>query len=249
MSYEVLTTIVVINAIVTFWLWRQVAIKTNRRPRLKEKAAKALWDSDPIVPRHDPPKAAGSGFSSLVCNADKVFFADFKEFANNVNTWLASWDCCFRLQELPDGIVRLNSDDAGPLPGRCFALYYNQTRLGKLEISPSYEYTSEAPGVHTEVRIEWARFLDFEELTQFLGAIARLVTKPQSDEYIAAQQSIQSALTQTLWGNYRISQYEDSDLAWGLEDWGELNVSFNGSAEHYMYRAARLRSRLNTSSS
>ena len=41
-----------------------------------------------------------------------------------------------------------------------------------------------------------------------------------------AQQSIQSALTRTLWDNYRISQHNDPDF----EQWGELTVSFHGTA-------------------
>lgn len=65
MSYEFLTTVVVINAIATFLLWRKLASKTTNRPKLKKWAATELWDSAPIVPRHDPPKAAGGEYSSL----------------------------------------------------------------------------------------------------------------------------------------------------------------------------------------
>jgi len=43
-----------------------------------------------------------------------------------------------------------------------------------------------------------------------------------------------AALTQTLWDEYRISQY---DRAVGdAENWGELNVRFQGIAEFYMRR-------------
>jgi hypothetical protein len=58
MSYDFLTTIVVINVIVTFILLQKVGSKAPR-PKLKKKAATALWRSDPIKPRHNPPKAAG----------------------------------------------------------------------------------------------------------------------------------------------------------------------------------------------
>jgi hypothetical protein len=50
MSNEVLTAIVVINAIVTLSLWRMMATKASRPAGLNKKAAKALWHSDPIVP-------------------------------------------------------------------------------------------------------------------------------------------------------------------------------------------------------
>jgi hypothetical protein len=86
MSYEFLTTVVVLNAIATFVLWRKLsASKINDRPRLNKKAAAALWRSKPIVPRHDPPKTAGGEYSSLARNDDRLFFADFKDFADVVN--------------------------------------------------------------------------------------------------------------------------------------------------------------------
>ena len=65
MSYELLATIVVINAFVTFALWRKVGRKATKSFGLNKKAAKALWGSAPIVPRHDPPTAPGGQFSGL----------------------------------------------------------------------------------------------------------------------------------------------------------------------------------------
>jgi hypothetical protein len=232
MSYEILTAIVVINAIVTFSLWQQIATRANRGPRPNKKAAKSLWDSDPIVPRHDPPKVAGGRWSSVADDEDRAFFSDFKEFGDIANRLLLRDGLRFRLQELPDGNMSLFAGDDHPVPGRCFALFYNQTRLGGLEIFPSYGYTSEVPAVHAGVRIDWSRFLGFEELTHFLQTIANLVSnpRPDSDEYIAARRAIQSAVTETLWGNYRILQYDDPDF----EDWGELNVMFEGPAEKYI---------------
>ena len=76
MSFEVLIIIVVINAVATASLWRKVASKSNRGPSLNTKATTALWHSDPITPKHDPPKAAGGEYSSLASAADRHFFAD-----------------------------------------------------------------------------------------------------------------------------------------------------------------------------
>ena len=56
--------------------------------------------------------------------------------------------------------------------------------------------------------------------------VADEITSGNSDERRNAQQSIQSALTRTLWDNYRVSQYDDPDF----EQWGELTVSFHGTA-------------------
>ena len=55
MTYDVLVIIVALNVVATSSLWRKVATKSNRGPTLNKKAAAALWRSDPIVPRHDPP--------------------------------------------------------------------------------------------------------------------------------------------------------------------------------------------------
>jgi hypothetical protein len=88
-TYDVLIIIVVINAVATILLWRKVASKSSRGPKLNKKGATALWRSDPIVPRHDPPKIAGGEFSSLARESDRHFFADFKDFADVINWWLA----------------------------------------------------------------------------------------------------------------------------------------------------------------
>ncbi len=55
-----------------------------------------------------------------------------------------------------------------------------------------------------------------------------------SIEALAARQAINSALTETLWGEYRISEYDRH--VGDVEDWGELTVNFHGVAEFYMQR-------------
>ena len=151
MSYEVLVAIVAINAIMTLSLWRMMATKADRPGGLNKKAAKALWHSDPIVPRHNPP-IPGGGYSSLHSDEDKAFFFDFQEFADVTNRWLATPDSRFRLQELPDDHLRLNVPDDQPVFGRSFAIYYNQSPVGRLELCPSYRgYTSETSEVSTSV--------------------------------------------------------------------------------------------------
>jgi hypothetical protein len=139
MSYEFLVAIVAANAVVTFglvlWL-RQIEItKANRPVRLDKKAAKLVWQSDPIVPRHDPPK----GPSHYARKGQLKFFADFKEFADIVNSALADsygntrLPSRFRLQDLPDDEVHIVRTES-PTPGRCFKLYFNQYPIGRLDI-------------------------------------------------------------------------------------------------------------------
>jgi hypothetical protein len=246
-NYEALIIIVVVNVFVTLALWRKVMSKSNRGPELNEKAATALWRSDPIIPKHDPPKVAGGEFASLAREIDQRFFADFKDFADVVNWWLADEHTAsrFRLQDLPDGDLSLNVDFSyGPTLGRSFAIYYNQTRLGRLEISPGNEYKRGVPEAYTSVEINWARFFAFVELTEFLNAIAWHVTtgNPKSDDFRQARSSINASLTRTLWDNYRVSELDHADD----QDWGELTVSFHGTASCYVDRRdapARPRSR------
>jgi hypothetical protein len=160
MSYDFLVVLVLVNIAVTISLWRR---KTNRPIGLNKKAAKLLWDSNPIIPKHDPPKTAGGDYASL--DEDRRFFADFKEFADVVNWWLADEfnQSRWRLQDLPDNDRHIGIDfDHGPTLGRSFKLFYNQTDLGRLEISPGYPYTAETPNVNGGIEIHSVRLLGYE---------------------------------------------------------------------------------------
>jgi hypothetical protein len=243
MSYEVLVAIVAINAIMTVSLWRMMGTKVSRPAGLNKKAAKALWHSEPMVPRHDPPKP-GERFSSLHSDEDKAFFADFQEFADVVNRWLATLESRFRLQELPDDHLRLNVPDDQPAFGRSFAVYCNQSPVGRLEIHPGFpEYTTQTPFVYTSVQIDWSRLLGCRTITDFLDVIASHVTNPspKSDEYVSARQGVQAALMEMLWDKYRISEFDRVFANEEDMDWGDLNVSFHGSADGYIKRRAAWR--------
>lgn len=235
MSYEVLTIIVIANALVTFALWRALATKVGKPDRLNKKAAKALWDSEPIAPRHGRPKAIGDDYPNLASDYDRRFFADFAEFGGVVNSWLADEyvNSRWRLQELPKTELSLGFRDS-PEFGRCYKIFYNQTHLGELEISPAYKYTTEAPQVFTSIEIRWVRFLSYSDIRDFLAAIAMHVTdpRPNSAEAVDVRQNINSALTETLWDLHRTSKYPEFDG----QDWGEIALSFHGSAEYYIDR-------------
>ena len=242
MSYEVLTIIVAINVFATLMLWRKS--KSSRGPNLNKKAATALWRSDPIVPKHDPPRIVGGQFSSLADDKDRQFFADFRDFADVVNWWLSGEHTAsqFRLQDLPDLDVKLHpGSHDGPILGRCFAIYHNQTRVGRLEVSPRHDYSSALPDVCTDVEIDWARFFGHDELTEFLQAIAWHVTTgnprtmtTKSNDYRDALSSINAGLTKTLWDNYRVSEFDKAVDR--TDEWGELMVSFHGTASSYIHR-------------
>jgi hypothetical protein len=73
-----------VNALATLVLW------SERRPeKIKKKFREQLYDTKPITPKHEPPQTIGGKFESLVRKGHRVFFADFADFANVVNWWLA----------------------------------------------------------------------------------------------------------------------------------------------------------------
>jgi hypothetical protein len=84
------------------------------------------------------------------------------------------------------------------------------------------------------VQIDGARLLGYPTITNFLDAIASHVTNPNpdSDEYVSTRRGIQAALTESLWANYVISEFDQ------VFDRGGLNVSFHGAAEWYIERRA-----------
>ena len=100
--------------------------------KIKKKFRKQLYDTKPITPKHQPPKTIGGEFASLVREQHRAFFADFADFANVVNWWLADEHVGsrWRLQELPETELRLHGVfDYGPTFGRSYAVFYNQARL------------------------------------------------------------------------------------------------------------------------
>jgi hypothetical protein len=122
--------------------------------------------------------------------------------------------------------------DAGPMPGRCYALFFNQVKSGRLEIAEAYGYSAENPKIHTNIEIDNPRLLGIDDIMSVVGAVQLHVTDSQT-ERIQADQSVHFALTKTLWDNYRISQFSKLDLG---QDWGELLVSFEGTASFYIGR-------------
>jgi hypothetical protein len=104
------------------------------------------------------------------------FFADFAEFANVVNWWLADSKSRWRLQELPNAVLRLNVPDDSPTYGRRYALYYNQTQSGRLEIQPCYKYSAENPEIFTDIEIDNPRLLGMDDIMDVFGALELHVT-------------------------------------------------------------------------
>jgi hypothetical protein len=204
MTYETLTIIVIVNAVATFSLWFRVAEKP---PRPKRKFSKSLWQTEPIIPKHEPPKAISGSYPNLAHEEDRLFFQDFATFADVVNEWLADEHLRsrWRLQELPDTELKLRWYDR-PAFGRRYALYYNQERLGSLEVAAGYPYQKQEGTVHSDIELHSLRLLHFSAVTQLLSSLAlHLVsTNPATSVYGEAQRTIQAALLSVVWDTQRI---------------------------------------------
>jgi hypothetical protein len=142
----------------------------------------------------------------------------------------------WRLQELPDTHLKLRFSDS-PSFGRSYAIFYNQVRLGALEISPGFRDSTQHPTVRTEVELEWVRLLAYDTISGFLDHIASQVCNPDPStrEYFQARAGIHSALTSALWNAQIIHQFNTDEENF---DFGELTLQFNGSAIWYMQRVA-----------
>src|SRR5262245_66289472 len=97
------------------------------------------------------------------------FSNEFKNFANVVN-WELS-DSPWRVQELPTfELSKLARFE--PAYGRCYAVFYNQARIGKIELKPNPNYSTEKPHVTIHVELNWVRLLSFETIRNFLTSLA-----------------------------------------------------------------------------
>jgi hypothetical protein len=244
MSFDTLTVIVLVNVVATIALWVQAA-RQPAQPKLKKKFLKQLLDSDPITPKHQPPKAIGGKFDSLVSKEDRVFFADFTDFAAVVNWWLADEyvGSRWRLQELPETELSLHGVfDHGPTFGRSYAVFYNRVRIGELELHP-FRYSTERPKLVTYIHLEYARLLSFETIRDFFAAIAMHACYESQDskEYFEAQQAIDRAMTEALWRSYRVDVNNIN-----APDYGEIDLRLDGVASWYLERREALRKKVAT---
>ena len=211
------------------------------RAKLKKKFIKALRGSEPIVPKHQPPKSIGESVPSLVRREDRLFFDDFRDFGTVVNWCLADEHVGgpWRLQELPNTDLSLNFSHM-PDFGRRYDIFYNQVPLGTLEVSPGGGYSSQEPLVYTDINLDWVRLLAIETVRDFFHDIALHVcdANPRTHGYLQTRVLIDGALTKTLWRTQQITQ-----LNFDSQDYGELTLRLAGSAAFYLQRRQALRSR------
>jgi hypothetical protein len=166
----------------TITLWQRAA----RRPeKLKKKFLNRLWKGKPITPKHEPPPPLKASDTYRVRKEELQFSSDFEDFAEVINWWLAGpyvyphgpW----RLQEFPDSDLVALWGTSGASYCRTYAVFHNQVRIGKIEITPDWEYSTQDPRIQVYVELHWARLFSFNIIRGFLIAIARYVQEPRSE--------------------------------------------------------------------
>ena len=118
----------------------------------------------------------------------------------------------------------------------CFT---NQVRIGKIEVRPHWEYSTQNPRVTVHIELDWVRLLDFGTIRHFLIDIAEHISehRPGTVEYLQTNQQIDLAMMSVLWETQEISQY-------GFENdpsHGEIEVRLEGLTSFYLKRRQSLR--------
>ena len=190
---------------------------------LKRKAGKSEREATPIEPKHANPKLKRWGITESL----RRFFADFDQFGVIANGWAPIKDSPWRLQELKDTRLRTFNNDS-PGHGRRYDLFYNQQRVGSLEIADTPDYTTAEPRVRANVVIRDARPIPhpLDDVSRFWTSIAALLSAGTGDEYAEAKRDVEIALTQA----YLAKRGKGMDAAPEVV----IEVLFLGSAATYI---------------
>jgi hypothetical protein len=180
----------------------------SRRDRYGHSQAdreRLLW-SQPIVPKHDPPKS-----EDYRSQDDRDFFEDFAEFGVIINE-VRFKDEPWRLQEKNTIMLSLIDNDQ-PEYGRVYDLFYNVVPTGRVEICASFDMSAhrlfqpyrERQFVNLQVEIYRPLALPYEALTFFLGSISGFTAARSSQEisehFHAASRSLQAVIWEALRSN------------------------------------------------
>ncbi len=178
------------------YYYRYGYLELKRKAGKSEREAKQednILLGTPIEPKHANPKLKRWGWR--ISDSLRRFFADFYRFGVIVNGWAPVKDSPWRLQELKDTGLRTFDNDT-PKQGRRYDVFYNQQRVGSLEITDTSGYTTQEPRVCANVLIRDARLIPLDEVSRFLTSIGTLLSAGTGDEYAEARRNTEIALTQ-----------------------------------------------------
>lgn len=227
---SLLSWLVALNLILTGYLFQQA----RRGP--KRKFVNKLLMGDPIKPKHTPPPNLKAGWG--VSDGDRRFFADFDTFAETLNSMFE--DGPWRLQELADPEIRGLGDS--PKYGRRYKIFYNQVEVGILQIRAYHDYDAATPNVWTEIELNFARLISFEEIEGFVIEIAGFTALDNTDLFLEKIKIlIHGAALRQLW---QIEPDRDLD---DRSSGGSFEVRFHGPAGRFLDYRDRLQHPARTS--
>ena len=198
----------------------------------KRKFRRSIIDGSPITPRHESPSLPlKEGWG--VGDDDNRFLADFDIFATILNRWLD--DTPWRIQELDDpelgGVMALPDS---PSYGRRYDIFFNQIRLGTLEITAVHGYGSDHQNISAAIELTYARLLTFNSIKSFISFLSSLATS-NVEEQQRVLFLMHDSMLQRLWQIEYDYQLDDRSLG------GDFELQFEGSAARYLKIRARSR--------
>src|SRR4051812_20833879 len=146
-------------------------------------------------------------------------------FATILNRWLD--DTPWRIQELGDPQLRVMALPDSPSYGRRYEIFFNQIRLGTLEIAAVHGYGLHHQNIRAAIELMFARLLRFSSIKTFLSFLSPLTTS-NVDEEQRVLFLMHDSMLERLW---RIEyDYELDDRSLG----GDFELRFAGSAARYL---------------
>ncbi len=201
--------------VLTFWQSR------NEQPdRPSKEYRDKLLRGKPLEVKHAIPKLEQEGWG--IDDSLRQFFHDFDWFGVIANDWVMIKESPWRLQETEQTELRRLGFES-PVYGRQYHVFYNQERVGHLEVTDYMEYTSENPKITAYIEIEDTCLFYFDEVREFLTNIALLLSGSTKEEYQEAQRNIEKALFRAHWDASR------SQIIYGTSD-VEVEVYFSDSS-------------------
>lgn len=166
----------------------------------------------PIEPAHAMPVSLeANGIASLVTDDDRAFFDDFREFGRIFNRlWLKEGP--WRLQERDDAHLML-SDYDGPEHGRTYDVFYNQVRLGRLELSASFDLADGLAAyslrrvIRLQLSVHTPLALPYSSITEFLNLLASFAASRDAADLAQQYRIALDALQAILWDAVQSGSY------------------------------------------
>jgi hypothetical protein len=217
-------------------LFYQVNSLREERPKLKKKFVNDLLYSEPIAVKHDPPKNLTPD-GKETWGADKHDFECFWlfwYFGEAANRELELYRVrSMRLQELSDTEIRGDLAMESPAYGRRSDIFYNQTRIGSLQIKACSLRDEQDKPVFAHIALDRVPVtaLPCQQVHWFLSTIAGLVTSDSrkrqgKTEYEFALSRIDYQLAETMWSTL-------NNYTLGEPTMSELEVTLSGTPDRY----------------